>query len=445
MQLDSALKDVSVIGACGKMGKGIASLLLQEMARTEMSLTGNVGNYCLHLIDENKTNFAEIRNYLNNQLVKYAEKNISLLRGYCANNVKVVSNKEIIEKFVDGALASLYFSTSLESAAHSFLVFEAIVEDRQAKVNLFKKIKELQQVPGVFFTNTSSIPIHVLNDLGQLNGRIIGFHFYNPPIVQNLIELIMLEKSDLELKKVAEELVKRLNKKAIYSNDVAGFIGNGFFMQEIIYACEKAREFGHIHSDAEGVLLIDILTRDYLLRPMGIFQLMDYVGIDVCARILKVMQEYLPNKKFHDPLIDEMLLAKKTGGQMADGSIKEGFFQYEALHPKAVYSVEKKIYIPLEAIEKRVRDNLGEHPDKNATWKNLQNQQNNAQAIEIYFNRLKESNTLGRELTFKFLDHLNKIAKDLVADEVAFSLSDIDQILKNGFYHLYGVLENEKI
>ncbi len=440
MQLDNALKDVAVIGACGKMGKGIASLLLQEIARTEMSLTGNTGQYSLHLIDANLEAFPELKNYLKGQLTKFAEKNIALLRNYCSKDLKLVSNKDIIEKYVDGALASVYFSTSLDSVAHSSLVFEAIVEDLDSKVDLFKKLRQIQKTPKFIFTNTSSIPIHVLDLLGDLDGRIIGFHFYNPPIVQNLIELIPLQKGDPELKTLSEELVKRLNKKAIYSNDIAGFIGNGYFMQEINYACEKAREFGQIHSDAEGVYLIDTVTKDFLLRPMGIFQLMDFVGIDVCARILKVMQQQLPQKKLHDPLIDEMLLSGKTGGQMPDGTLKEGFFQYEGLERKAIYSVEKKMYLPLDQLENKVKEHLGDFPDPAVTWKKLQNSSKKEEILLSYFNKMKQSQSLGSELGVKFLNHSNKIAKDLVLDGVASSLDDVDQILKNGFYHLYGVI-----
>jgi 3-hydroxyacyl-CoA dehydrogenase len=296
-----------------------------------------------------------------------------------------------------------------------------------------------------FFTNTSSIPIYELDKLAGLNGKIIGFHFYNPPPVQKLVELIIPENCDPELVQLAEELGKRLNKQVIYSNDVAGFIGNGFFMQEIVYACDMASKFGAVHTDAEGIYLVDVVTKDFLLRPMGIFQLMDYVGIDVCSRVLKIMQKYMPSKIVHHELIDQMMLAGKLGGQNPFGLQNPGFFEYEGTAPKAVYSLSEKCYIPLERITKAMHEHLGESPS--LTWKKLQNDASKDEKIKNYFKNLKEEKTLGSELGIQFLQHSKEIAAQLVTDGVAKNIKDIDSVLQNGFYHLYGVgvIENETI
>ena len=80
---------------------------------------------------------------------------------------------------------------------------------------------------------------------------------------------------------------------------------------------------------------------------MGIFQLLDYVGIEVCQRICKIMSEYLPNELFQDPLIDRMVEEGIVGGQYPDGPQKDGFFQYEGPVRKGIYSFVTQGYVAL--------------------------------------------------------------------------------------------------
>jgi 3-hydroxyacyl-CoA dehydrogenase len=448
--LDKLLTDVSVIGAAGKMGRGIATLLLEEMSNTEMRLTGNVGSFRLNLIDSNLNGFHELKTYLRDQTLKYAEKNINQLRKTYLNNLKLISNREIIEFHVKKVMDSVFCNDSIETSASSFLIFEAIVEDKETKAKLFSTIQALATHPVYFFTNTSSIPIHVLEESSNLKGNIIGFHFYNPPVVQKLVEVIIPENCEPELCEVAEELINRLKKTAVYSSDIAGFIGNGHFMQEIVYACQKAREFGTIHSYMEGVYLINTVTKDFLLRPMGIFQLMDYVGIDVCSSVLKVMQQYLPQKKLHDELIDWMVLEGKLGGQTKAGEQLPGFFEYEKNHLKSIFSIEQKKYVPLDTISKSVLEHLGERPNFTLSWKSLQNDIDKNKKLEKYFKDLRNGQTLGDELAYKWLLHSKHIGDQLVSEHIAGSFDDVDKILMNGFYHIYGincfgVIENEEL
>lgn len=429
MQLDSALKEVSIIGAAGKMGKGIAVLLLQEMAK--------VKNAKLHLIDSNSDAFSDLREYLEGQLLKYAEKNINQLRIQFKERLDLVSNKEIIDYFVFQALKLIHFSNSITAASSSFLVFEAIVEEFEEKVALFSSLKKQQKQKSFFFTNTSSIPIHLLNDLSSLDGHIIGFHFYNPPVMQKVIELVVLNNRSKDLKTIAEELAKRLNKIIVSSSDVAGFIGNGYIMREILYACQKAKEFGNIHVDAEGICLINTITKDFLLRPMGIFQLIDYIGIDVCQRILKVMRQELKDETLHEVWIDQMLLHGKKGGQTADGKQMPGFFEYDGLIPKAVYSFQEKNYIPIDEIMKRVHENIGEAP--NISWKILQNDPKKNERVENYLSQMQEGTSLGSEMARKFLHHSKEIIDKLLQDKVARTREDINLVLEQGFYFIYEI------
>ena len=170
---------------------------------------------------------------------------------------------------------------SMESAYDSHLIFEAIAENPDLKTSIFKKINENSEGEPWFFTNTSSIPIARLNDSANLNGRILGFHFYNPPAVQRLVELITIPGNSAVMIDFAKAYAKNLRKVLVPSNDVAGFIGNGHFMRDALYGISEAEKLTEKFSFAQAVYIVNKVTQDFLLRPMGIFQLIDYVGVDV--------------------------------------------------------------------------------------------------------------------------------------------------------------------
>ena len=142
MQLDQALTHVAVLGAAGKMGSGIALLLLQEMSRLELEQLGKTGSgsYILNLIDVNENSFPLLRLYLRDQLYRYAEKNINTLRTYYAQNRDLISNEEIIDAYVNGALDLVCFDTGTEAAKNAYLVFEAIIENVEIKAQVFRTL-----------------------------------------------------------------------------------------------------------------------------------------------------------------------------------------------------------------------------------------------------------------------------------------------------------------
>jgi 3-hydroxyacyl-CoA dehydrogenase len=191
--LNEVLKHVGVLGAGGKMGSGIAILLLQEMAYLEAETTEEVGNgdFRLVLIDANEAALQNFAKEMKSYLIKYAERHINALRSFFASNAALISNFDIIQYFVDGAMRRVRFDTDPQAAKNSLLIFEAIVEDVETKVDVFSRLAKNISSDALFLTNTSSIPIHLLNEKARLNNRIIGFHFYNPPLVQKLVELII--------------------------------------------------------------------------------------------------------------------------------------------------------------------------------------------------------------------------------------------------------------
>lgn len=434
-------RSMAVLGAAGKMGSGISLLLLQEMALSHLQHAAQKGSkehFCLMLIDPSRPGLEGLRNYLRSQLQRFAEKNIISLRKAVAEVPSLISNREIIDFFLAGAMEIVRFASSIEEAKEAQLVFEAIIEDVDQKVKLLSSLKNLSVVKPYFLSNTSSIPLSVLNAKAGLEGRIIGFHFYNPPAVQKLLEIIPLEEGDPELKKVAVELARQLNKQIVFSKDVAGFIGNGYFLREIAFACAMTEKLSAEQGLVQSIYLVNKVTQEFLLRPMGIFQLMDYVGLDVIARIGEILNRYLPVPFYKNAFLEPRLQAGKCGGQFSDGSQKEGFFHYTNQKISGVFDPQSKTYSPLEAAEwKKAADMwLGSAP-MGLSWKGLSTHANAQEIIQNYLRALQKDPSEGAKIAVEFLQHLQSVVQRLVEDGIAASSEDVATVLKKGFFHLY--------
>lgn len=428
------IKRVAVIGAAGKMGRGIALLLLQEMARSEAESTGNVGRgeFRLTLIDADEVRLNGLWIYLKPHLVKYAGQNINALRRAFAKRIDLIENSDMIEAFVEGSLAMLARSTDPMAARGSELVFEAVAEELEIKVKLLRALKAILGPTAYYFSNTSSIPIGVLDREAGLDQKIIGFHFYNPPPLQKLVELIPCEGCAPELVQMSEELGKRLGKRLVHSRDIAGFIGNGHFMREVCYACQRVQVLAKSSSREEAITFLNRVTQNYLLRPMGIFQLIDYVGIDVCHHILATMQRYLPKEQFAAPLLDEMLKLGIRGGQEGDGTQRPGFFRYEQGKPIAVFALEQRDYGVLPHMPWFDQIPGGE------TWSRLVKDPKRAEKLRTFFQELSKENHPAAEEARTYLHYSKQVAEKLVKDGVAARIEDVNAVLELGFGHLYG-------
>jgi len=327
-------------------------------------------------------------------------------------------------------------SINVESAYQSSLIFEAIIEDVTIKSKILEQIKTNNPYDPWFLTNTSSIPIHVLNEKANLKGNIIGCHFYNPPAIQRLIEVIELQNGNSELAHLVYSFGTQMEKIMVPSNDVAGFIGNGFFMRDILYAEGLLSRLLKNLNHSEAIVAIDMITRDLMVRPMGIFQLVDYVGIDVCNFIMKVMSVHL-KEKLQSPLLEELMSKGVKGGQNADGSQKAGIFQYERGVPVAVYNSSSNEYLSLEPIVKKINDYLATKVNR-YSWKQLSRSKQANQLLSDYFRELTKENSEGARLTIDYMQAMKKIALTLVEDKVTDSPEHVNTVMKNGFYHVYG-------
>lgn len=441
MDLDSRLKNVAVVGAAGKMGSGIALLLAQEMGRR--ALEQKDGVYVLNLIDVSDQALQGLVRYLREQVVKYAEKRVNRLRAAYADRADLVENGEMVEEFVAHVLGQVRTGKTLQLAAESTLVFEAAFEKEEVKFAIYDQLRELCPKEAFFLTNTSSIPLHVLSRRCGIEGRLIGYHFYNPPAVQKLVELITPEVCAPELRELSRELARALGKTIVPAHDVAGFIGNGHFMRDGLHAIAEVERLAAEHGYPKAVYMVDKVSRDWLLRPMGIFQLVDYVGVDVFQLILAVMGKHLADPSLHSGLVDRLMEQGVKGGQTSSGTQKDGFLKYEKGRPAGIYDPEAKAYVPFAAAGAEDADaRLGPHPDPALSWKSLTRDPGKEPKLRAYFGALREDPRLGAQIARRYHAASRQAGEALVRAGVAASPKDVNEVLTLGFFHVYGPIND---
>ena len=443
MDLSDRLKNVAVLGAAGKMGSGISLLLARDLAMTKLAPENKDKVYRLALLDLNEAALDGLMNYLRVQLLKMGEKSVTQLRGLYADRKDLVENGDMIQEFVALAVSQLRPATEMDAVGGATLVFEAVFENEKLKIELLKKAKKYADPDAWYLTNTSSIPIGGLDTKLELGGRIAGYHFYNPPAVQKLLELITTDSTKPELKQAGEELAKRLGKKVFAANDIAGFIGNGHFMRDGLHAIAEADRLRDGGNWAPALYKMNRVSQEWLVRPMGIFQLIDYVGVDVTQMILGVMDTYLPGKGLHSDLIDALVDKKVLGGQHHDGSQKDGILRYERGKPVAVYELDKGEYVPFASgLAEAADKELGPLPDGYRPWKTLLMDRGKKEILDRHFADVKAAETEGAKLAVDYLKASKRIGDALVADGVALNADDVNGVLTNGFFHLYGPIND---
>ena len=441
MSYEERLQHVSVLGAAGKMGSGILLLTAVEMADISLKPENKGKPFVLNAIDVSDEALAGVMKYLRAQVLKMAEKKVVGLRKVYAGHADLIDNDEIIEQYVFDVISLVRTTTRIESAYDSHMVFEAIKEDPDLKISIFSKISANNPHQPWFFTNTSSIPITKLDEGASLGGRIIGFHFYNPPAIQKLVEIIRAAHTLPEVEAFAQQYAKNLRKVVVPSHDVAGFIGNGHFMRDILHASAEVENLGKEFSFAEAVYAMNKISQDYLVRPMGIFQLIDYVGVDVCSFIMSVMDHHLKEETVHSPLLDKMLMLGVKGGQFSDGSQKDGILKYEKGRPVAIFDPERKSYVAISDVQSKVDEMLGIMPVP-PPWKSVVGSKSKDEILRSYFGQLKAATSLGAQLAKAYVLHSNAIGLQLVNSGVAMNEQDVNTVLLTGFFHAYGPVNN---
>lgn len=449
MDYAERLEKVAVLGAAGKMGSGIVLLLALEMAELALDPANRSRHYTLFAVDLSAQALDGLLSYVRDQARKAGEKHVAKLQSIYSGRAEFTGDADLIERYVNDVLALVTPVTSIEDAAGANVVFEAAPEDLDLKLRLFARL--LAATGGAsgadanasapwIFTNTSSIPIAEIERKAALPGRVMGVHFYNPPAVQRLVELIRSETTQDDVAAFADTLCSRLRKVVVPSADVAGFIGNGHFMRDILHGLAEVER---LRADAgrsfvEAVYAVNRVSQDFLVRPMGIFQLVDYVGLDVCQCIMRVMDARLPGEHLHSPLIDRLLEHGIRGGQRHDGSQRDGLLRYEAGKIAAIYDPDVRDYAPLASLNTHVDDWLGPLPQPPIGWKAAVRDPRKDELLAAFFGAMQTMGTPGAALARRYGARSRDIGAKLVADGVARSADDVNQVLLTGFFHAYG-------
>ena len=180
----------------------------------------------------------------------------------------------------------------------------------------------------ILATNTSSISITKIAAVTKRPGMVIGMHFMNPVPVMKLVEIINGYATKKEVTATIIELSKRLGKIPCAVNDYPGFIANRILMpmiNEAIYS---------LYEGVAGVEEIDTVMKLGMAHPMGPLQLADFIGLDVCYSILRVLQEGFRTSKYAPcPLLANMVMAGRLGIKSG-----EGFYTYTAGSKELVVS-----------------------------------------------------------------------------------------------------------
>lgn len=291
------IKNVSVIGA-GTMGNGIAHVF----AQTGFKVT---------LVDVNAAQL---------------EKAIATIS---KNLDRQVSKGVLTEEQKANTLNNINTNTSIaDGVAHANLVVEAATENVNLKLDIFKQLDAAAPAGCILASNTSSISITKIAAVTKRPDLVIGMHFMNPVPVMKLVEIINGYATSKEVNTIITELSKQLGKVPCTVNDYPGFIANRILMpmiNEAIYS---------LFEGVAGVEEIDTVMKLGMAHPMGPLQLADFIGLDVCLSILKVLHDGFGNPKYAPcPLLTNMVMAGKLGAKSG-----EGFYVYTAGSKELVVS-----------------------------------------------------------------------------------------------------------
>ena len=277
------MKNIAVIGA-GTMGNGIAHVFAQN-------------GYKVNLID--------ISAEALDKAFKTIEKNLD----------RMLSKEKITTETKEKTLLNLHKITNLkEGVSDADLVVEAATENMDIKLSIFKEMDQFAPANCILSTNTSSISITKIAAVTKRADKVIGMHFMNPVPVMKLVEVIKGYSTSNETLQTIMELSKIIGKVPVEVNDFPGFVANKILMPMINEAIIT------LHEAVAGVEEIDTVMKLGMAHPMGPLQLADFIGLDVCLAILKVLQDGFGNPKYAPcPLLVNMVTAGKLGVKSGEG------------------------------------------------------------------------------------------------------------------------------
>ncbi len=277
------MNNIAVIGA-GTMGNGIAHVFA-------------TAGYQVNLIDISQDALDKALAVIGKNLDRQIKKEI------------------IAQEEKEAALARISTYTTLsEGVKEADLVVEAATENVDLKLDIFRQLDDSTREDCILATNTSSISITKIASVTSRADKVIGMHFMNPVPVMKLVEIIRGYSTSNATTETIMDISKKLGKVPVEVNDYPGFVANRILMpmiNEAIYS---------LYEGVAGVTEIDTVMKLGMAHPMGPLQLADFIGLDVCLSILRVLHEGFGNPKYAPcPLLVNMVEAGHLGVKSGSG------------------------------------------------------------------------------------------------------------------------------
>tara|TARA_B100000767_G_scaffold116907_1_gene111596 strand:+ start:1132 stop:2019 length:888 start_codon:yes stop_codon:yes gene_type:complete len=277
------MKSITVIGA-GTMGNGIAHVFAQK-------------GHSVTLVDMSSEALS--------RATATIDKNLS----------RLVSKERLTEDEKADTLARLNTSTDMSaSVGNADLVVEAATENLDLKLKIFRELDSLAPPHCILATNTSSISITEIASATNRPDKVIGMHFMNPVPIMKLVEIIRGYATSDDTCSEIMSLSSALGKSPVEVNDYPGFVANRILMPMINEAIITLNE------GVAGVAEIDTVMKLGMAHPMGPLQLADFIGLDICLSIMRVLHDGLGSSKYMPcPLLVNMVTAGKLGAKSGEG------------------------------------------------------------------------------------------------------------------------------
>lgn len=276
------------------------------------------------------------------------------------------------------------------------LLIEAVPEDLKLKKKVYSEVDQFAQEKTIYSSNTSTLPISEISQLTSRPDRFIGLHFFNPPQLMKLVEVIPGASTAESIVELGINFVKSLSKDPILCNkDVPGFIVNRIFIplvHEAAYCLEN---------DSKSMTQIDSAVKFKMYLPMGIFELADYTGLDVIHRA--TIEMYSRDKKVVNPhpKIEQLFSSGKYGKKSGDGFYSYGDKNYERV---PLSEEEAKQYDPIRILSVAIN---------NAAWlisNGVCTREDVELALKLGMGLKKELFEIGKESGFeKIINTLNQL------------------------------------
>ncbi|GAC1367116.1 MAG: 3-hydroxybutyryl-CoA dehydrogenase [Hymenobacter sp.] len=273
--------------------------------------SGTMGNGIAHVFAQHDFSVA---------LIDISQPALDRALGTITKNLdRQVAKATLSEAEKAATLSRLRTFTSLEAGvAGAGLVVEAATENVDLKLQIFRDLDQYAPAGAILASNTSSISITRIAAVTKRPQQVIGMHFMNPVPVMQLVEVIRGYATTEAVTTQVMDLARQLGKTPTEVNDYPGFVANRILMPMINEAIITLFE------GVAGVEEIDTVMKLGMAHPMGPLQLADFIGLDVCLAILRVLHEGLGNPKYAPcPLLVNMVMAGRLGVKAG-----EGFYQY---------------------------------------------------------------------------------------------------------------------